>query len=71
MPRTDIELCEHVCRTASNLGWQIDDTGTRWGQSFVFITPQGERVGHGLSATREAALIHACKQVLPKLANDI
>lgn len=71
MPQTDIQLCEKVCAAAKALGWKIDDLGTRAGQSFVFVSPEGQRVSSGICATREGALIKACKAVMPHIANEL
>lgn len=64
---TDAAFCEKVCRIAGEEGWRLDLMETFIGTSAAFEHRDGRRIAGDIFKSKQDALVHACKALLPEI----
>lgn len=67
----EIQICERVCRVASQLGIKIKEHDTRFGHCFTWRLADGREVYGSTQEDRQNALFDACQKLLPQILNHV
>lgn len=69
---SDRDLCNVVCRTAARLGYKLVQLKSQVGWSYSFVDAHHRQAASGsISKDREAALVSACKELMPLISESL